>query len=187
MAKKTLRDVDVAGRRVLVRVDFNVPLEEGRIADDARIRASLPTIRELLARGARVVVLASHLGRPKGRPDPALSLRPVADRLAELLGRPVRFAEDCVGGAAERALAEAAPGSVVLLENLRFHPEEERNDEGFARALARLADVYVNDAFGAAHRAHVAGRPRHRAHHREPPAPRGQPRQRLDQGVEPLA
>jgi phosphoglycerate kinase len=156
MAKKTLRDVDVAGRRVLVRVDFNVPLEEGRIADDARIRASLPTIRELLARGARVVVLASHLGRPKGRPDPALSLRPVADRLAELLGRPVRFAEDCVGGAAERALAEAAPGSVVLLENLRFHPEEERNDEGFARALARLADVYVNDAFGAAHRAHAS-------------------------------
>ncbi|HXH06831.1 MAG TPA: phosphoglycerate kinase, partial [Vicinamibacterales bacterium] len=105
MPKKTLRDIDVAGRRVLVRVDFNVPLEDGRVADDARIRASLPTIQEALARGARVVVLASHLGRPKGRPDPALSLRPVADRLSALLGRPVRFAEDCVGEAAERAVA----------------------------------------------------------------------------------
>jgi len=154
--KKSIAHLTVKDRRVFVRVDFNVPIKGGVIGDDTRIRASLPTIDFALDHGARVVVLASHLGRPKGKPNPEMSLRPVAARLAELLGRPVEFAEDCVGPAAERAVAAAPPGGVVLLENLRFHPEEEKNDVAFATQLAALADVYVNDAFGAAHRAHAS-------------------------------
>jgi phosphoglycerate kinase len=145
----------VRGRRVFVRADLNVPLADGRVADDSRIRASLGTLRRLLAGGARVV-LASHLGRPKGAPKPELSLRPVAARLAELVGRPVAFVEDCVGPAAEAALARLADGELLLLENLRFHCEEEENDPAFAKQLAALADVYVNDAFGTAHRAHAS-------------------------------
>ncbi|MBE3591043.1 MAG: phosphoglycerate kinase [Firmicutes bacterium] len=154
--KRTIRDADVAGRRVLVRVDFNVPLDEhGAVADDSRIRAALPTLRDLVERGARVVLM-SHLGRPKGAVVPRLSLRPVAARLAELLGRPVAFAEDCVGRPAAEAVAALPEGGVLLLENLRFHPEEEKNDAAFARELASLGDLFVNDAFGAAHRAHAS-------------------------------
>jgi len=156
MAKKTIRDLNLKDRRVFLRVDFNVPLENGTIGDDTRIQASLPTIRYALDAGAAVVVLASHLGRPKGKPNPEMSLRPVAKRTGELLGRDVPLAEDCVGAAAEQAAARATAGGVVLLENLRFHPEEEKDDEDFARKLASLADVYVNDAFGAAHRAHAS-------------------------------
>lgn len=154
MKKKTVRDIDVAERRVFVRVDFNVPLEGGRITDDHRIVAALPTITYLLDHKA-AVILASHLGRPKG-PDPALRMDPIAARLGELLHRPVRKLDDCVGPAVEAAVSAMRPGDVVLLENLRFHPEEEANDPAFARALARLADVYVNDAFGTAHRAHAS-------------------------------
>jgi len=152
--KKTVRDIDVAGRRVLVRVDFNVPLEHGEITDDHRIVASLPTITYLCDRGA-AVILASHLGRPKG-PDESLRMDPVAARLGELLRRPVRKLDDCVGPEVEAAVRGMRPRDVVLLENLRFHPEEEANDPAFARALAGLADVYVNDAFGTAHRAHAS-------------------------------
>jgi phosphoglycerate kinase len=154
--KKTIRDLDLKGRRVLIRVDFNVPIDAGAIGDDTRIRGSLPTIRYALDAGARTVVLASHLGRPKGRPNPDMSLEPVAARLAELLGRAVTFAADCVGREAEEAVERAVSPGVVLLENLRFHPEEEKNDPSFATRLATLADVYVNDAFGAAHRAHAS-------------------------------
>jgi phosphoglycerate kinase len=156
VSKRTIRDLDLKGRRVFVRVDFNVPVTNGVIGDDTRIRATLPTIERALDAGASRVVLASHFGRPKGKPNPEMSLRPVAARLAELLKRPVAFAEDCAGAAAERAVQSAPEGGVVLLENLRFHPEEEKNDPEFAKALARLADVYVNDAFGAAHRAHAS-------------------------------
>jgi phosphoglycerate kinase len=156
MPKKTIRDLNLQGRRVFVRVDFNVPLKEGAIGDDTRIRESLPTIRYALEAGAAKVVLASHLGRPKGKPNPEMSLRPVAQRTGELLGRDVVFAEDCIGSAAAQAITSAPSGSVVLLENLRFHPEEEKNDEDFAKRLAVLADVYVDDAFGAAHRAHAS-------------------------------
>ena len=154
--KKSIRDLDLKNRRVFIRDDFNVPLKNGVIGDDTRIRASLPTIKYARDAGAKCVILASHLGRPKGRPNPEMSLRPVVDRLAELLGVPVAFASDCVGPDAEDAVRNAPPGGVVLLENLRFHPEEEKNEIGFARALASLADAYVNDAFGAAHRAHAS-------------------------------
>lgn len=154
-AKRTVRDVNVHGKRVLVRVDFNVPLKNGRIVDDTRIRAALPTLNYLLERGARVIV-CSHLGRPDGRVAPRLSLRPCAERLAELTGRAVTLAEDSVGPRAEHAAADLGPGEVLMLENLRFHRGEEENDPAFARALASLADVYVNDAFGTAHRAHAS-------------------------------
>ncbi|GIV66024.1 MAG: phosphoglycerate kinase [Chloroflexota bacterium] len=153
--KKTVRDIDVKGKKVFVRVDFNVPVKDGVVGDDTRIRAALPTIQYLLDQGA-AVILASHLGRPKGGPDPKYSLKPVADYLAKLLGKPVAFAEDCIGPAAETAAAALKPGEVLVLENTRFHPEEEKNDEGMSKALAKLADVYVNDAFGTAHRAHAS-------------------------------
>jgi len=153
--KKTVRDIEIRGKRVLVRVDFNVPLEEGRITDDRRIRESLPTLRYLLDQGA-TVILASHLGRPGGKVVPSLSLRPVGGRLEELLGQEVRVLEDCVGPEVEEAVRNAPPGSILLLENLRFHPEEEANDPEFARSLARLAEVFVLDAFGTAHRAHAS-------------------------------
>ena len=154
--KKSVRDVDVAGKRVLVRVDFNLPFDRnGAIADDSRVRAALPTIRYLQEQGARLV-LCSHLGRPEGKVVESLRLRPVAERLSQLLGQPVKTAPDCVGPEAETAAASLKPGEVLLLENLRFHPEEEANDAAFARALASLADVYVNDAFGTAHRAHAS-------------------------------
>lgn len=154
--KRTIRALDLAGKRVLIRVDFNVPLEDGEITNDLRIRASLPTIRWALDQRAKVVILASHLGRPKGRVTEALSLAPVAVRLEQLIGRKVVFAADSVGEPAARAIEQAGDGGIVLLENLRFHPEEEANDETFARQLAAQADVYVNDAFGTAHRAHAS-------------------------------
>jgi phosphoglycerate kinase len=157
VAKLSINDLDLVRKRVFVRVDFNVPMKDGRIADDTRIRASLPTIEFALAHGA-TVVLASHLGRPKGKPSPQLSLRPVAERLSELLGKPVAFADDCIGDAARKVVDRvySSGGGIVLLENLRFHPEEEKNDAAFAKSLASLADLYVNDAFGAAHRAHAS-------------------------------
>jgi phosphoglycerate kinase len=155
MEKKTVADIDVAGKRVLVRVDFNVPQDEtGRVTDDARIRAALPTIRVLLERQARVV-LVTHLGRPKGV-DPKWRLGPVAARLGELLGQPVTKVDDCVGPEVCRAVDALSPGGVLLLENVRFHPEEEKNDPDFVAELASLAEIFVNDAFGAAHRAHAS-------------------------------
>jgi phosphoglycerate kinase len=153
---RSIRDLDLNGRRLFLRVDFNVPLKNGVIDNDTRIRAALPTIRHALDAGATCVVIASHLGRPKGQPRPEMSLRPVATRLGELLEAPVAFASDCIGPDAERAVKSPPPSRVVVLENLRFHAEEEQNDPVFAKALARLVDVYVNDAFGAAHRAHAS-------------------------------
>jgi len=155
MEKLTIRDVDVTGRRVFLRADLNVPLDDGRITDDTRIRASLPTIVNLLERGASVV-LASHLGRPKGKVNDALRLRPVADRISQLLGRPVRMTGDALGPGVRVAVEKLRPGDLLLLENLRFHAAEEANDPEFAAELASLADIYVNDAFGAAHRAHAS-------------------------------
>jgi phosphoglycerate kinase len=156
MTKYSIKDLDLRGKKVFIRVDFNVPLKNGTITDDTRITSSLPTIQYALEQGA-TVILASHLGRPKGKPAPEFSLGPVADRLRSLLGRPVVFASDCIGDAAKKAVAEAHAGSkVALLENLRFYAQEEKNDAQFAASLAELADVYVNDAFGAAHRAHAS-------------------------------
>jgi len=155
MGKKTVADVDVRGKRVLMRVDFNVPLENGRITDDRRITQALPTIRNVIDRGGRLILM-SHLGRPKGGPDPKYSLKPVAQRLSELLGKPVTFASDCIGPEVEKLVSNLRDGDVLLLENLRFHKEEEKNDPNFARQLAKLGDVYVNDAFGTAHREHAS-------------------------------
>jgi len=157
MALMTVRDIDVKGKRVLVRVDFNVPLADGKITDDTRIRAALPTIQYLVANGA-ITVLMSHLGRPKGKRLEQYSLAPVAARLGQLLDRKIEFASDCIGEAVEKLVNSQKPGGIVLLENLRFYAEEEKNDPEFARALARLGDVYVNDAFGTAHRAHASTR-----------------------------
>ena len=153
--KRGLKDVETAGRRVLVRADFNVPVRDGEVTDDSRIVATLPTIRHLLRHGARVILM-SHLGRPRGGPDAKFSLRPVRDRLEKLLRQPVTFVPDCVGPEAERAALALGDGEVLLLENLRFHPEEEANDPKFAKQLAALGEVYVNDAFGTAHRAHAS-------------------------------
>src|SRR5213595_3118911 len=156
MNKKTVSDIDVAGKRVLMRVDFNVPLDaEQHITDDTRIRASLPTIQYLLDNGA-AVILMSHLGRPKGEVNEKYSLAPVALRLSELMGRPVQMAKDCIGPEVEAQAKALQPGHVLLLENLRFHKEEEKNNPDFARQLAMLGEVYVNDAFGTAHRAHAS-------------------------------
>jgi phosphoglycerate kinase len=151
--KKTIRDIQFTGKKVLVRVDFNVPLKDGVVGDDTRIRAALPTIQYLLDGGA-AVILCSHLGRPKGGPDPKFSLKPVADYLGKLINAPVTFAEDCIGPVAEAAAAALKPGGVLVLENTRFYPGEEKNDLELAQKMASLADVYVNDAFGTAHRAH---------------------------------
>ncbi|HWE97804.1 MAG TPA: phosphoglycerate kinase [Tepidisphaeraceae bacterium] len=168
MAKKTVSDIDVKGKRVLMRVDFNVPLEGSRITDDRRIAQALPTIRNVLDRGGRLILM-SHLGRPKGGPEPKYSLQPAATRLGELLGKPVKFASDSIGPEVEKQARELHDGEVLLLENVRFHKEEEKNEPNFAAQLAKLGDVYINDAFGTAHREHastfgvpqaLAGKPR---------------------------
>lgn len=156
MPKISVRDLNVKAKRIFMRVDFNVPLNDaGEITDDTRIRASLPTIKYIVERGGRLI-LASHLGRPKGKPNPKMSLKPAATRLAEMLGKPVAFAPDCIGPQAEAAAKALKDGDVLLLENLRFHPEEEKNVPEFAQQLAALAEVYVDDAFGSAHRAHAS-------------------------------
>ncbi|MFA4028325.1 MAG: hypothetical protein GDYSWBUE_000205 [Candidatus Fervidibacterota bacterium] len=152
---RSVRDMDVTNKRVLVRADFNVPLKDGEVADDWRIRATLPTIQHLIERGAKVILM-SHLGRPKGKVVDELRLDPVAKRLSELLGKPVRKLNDCIGSEVEAAVAQMQPGDVILLENVRFYRGEEENDAEFARQLASLGDLYVNDAFGAAHRAHAS-------------------------------
>lgn len=153
--KKTIRDIDVKGKRVLVRVDFNVPVKDGKVGDDTRIRAALPTLEYLLENGA-ALILCSHLGRPKGQPLPEYSLKPVAEHLAQLLNKPVSFAEDCIGPKAEEAAKALKAGDVLLLENTRYHVGETKNDPEMAKQLASLADVFVNDAFGTAHRAHAS-------------------------------
>lgn len=155
LSLRTIRDLNLAGRRVFIRVDFNVPLKDGLVQDTTRIRETLPTLKYALENGARVV-LGSHLGRPKGKPTPAYSLEPVGAKLAEMLGVEVLFTDDCLSEAAGKIVADLREGQVALLENLRFHPGEEKDDESFARSLAKLGDVYVNDAFGAAHRAHAS-------------------------------
>ncbi|MBI3662687.1 MAG: phosphoglycerate kinase [Acidobacteria bacterium] len=156
MNKLSIRDLDLAGKRVLMRVDFNVPLDGDKVTDDTRIRETLPTIQLAISKGARIV-LASHLGRPKGKPDPKYSLRPAAVRLSELLGKPVEFAEDCVGAEAEAKSKAVANGGVLVLENVRYHAEEEKNDETFSKQLAALCDgIFICDAFGSAHRAHAS-------------------------------
>jgi phosphoglycerate kinase len=153
--KKTVEDLDVRGKKVLVRVDFNVPMKDGKVGDDTRIRAALPTIEYLLEKGA-AVILCSHLGRPEGEAKPEFSLKPVADHLSELIGKPVAFSVEVVGPVAEKASEALKPGSVLILENTRFHPGETKNDPEMARQLASLADLYINDAFGSAHRAHAS-------------------------------
>jgi phosphoglycerate kinase len=153
--KKSITDIDVRGKRVLVRVDYNVPIKDDKITDDTRIVAAMPTLEYLLNHGA-AVILFSHLGRPKGGPDPKYSLRPVAAHLSGLLGKPVTFVDDCVGPVAEAASKALKPGDVLVLENTRFHPEEEKNDPELAKKMASLAEIYVNDAFGSAHRAHAS-------------------------------
>jgi phosphoglycerate kinase len=153
--KLSIKDLDLKSQRVFIRVDFNVPIKDGKVEDDTRIRAAIPTINYATEHGARVI-LASHLGRPKGQPVDKYSLRPVAEHLAKLIAKPVTFAKDCVGEAAQEKVNALSDGEIALLENLRFHPEEEKNDEGFARQLASLCELYVNDAFGAAHRAHAS-------------------------------
>jgi phosphoglycerate kinase len=156
MNKLTIRDLEMAGKRVFVRVDFNVPLKDGVVTDDTRIRETVPTLRLAVERGARLV-LASHLGRPKGGPDPKFSLWPAAKKLEDLLGQPVAFAKDCVGPGAEGQSKALRDGEVLVLENVRFHPEEEKNDEEFSRQLAAMCDgLFVCDAFGSAHRAHAS-------------------------------
>lgn len=152
---RSIRDLELAGKRLFVRVDFNVPLDGKTVTDDTRIRAAIPTLKLALEKGARVVI-ASHLGRPKGGPDPKYSMEPAALRLAELMGVEVLLADDCIGDGPKKVVQDLREGQIACLENLRFHPEEEKNDENFARELAKLADAYVNDAFGAAHRAHAS-------------------------------
>jgi phosphoglycerate kinase len=156
MNKKTIRDIDLAGKRVLVRVDFNVPLKDGQVADDTRIVAAVPTLKAILEQKPRTLTLMSHLGRPKGERKPEFSLKPVVPVLADRLGVDVAFADDCIGPTAEQAVADLPEGGVLLLENTRFHPEERKNDPAFVAQLAKLGDVYVNDAFGSAHRAHAS-------------------------------
>jgi phosphoglycerate kinase len=153
--KLSISDLDLSNKRVFMRVDFNVPLADGRITDATRIEAALPSIQYVIEKGGKLI-LASHLGRPKGKPESRYSLKPVATCLADLLEKSVQFAPDCIGPEVEKMVADLLPGSVLLLENLRFHPEEEKNDPGFSKQLAALCDVYINDAFGAAHRAHAS-------------------------------
>src|SRR5687768_16797533 len=152
---KTTEGLDVRGKRVLIRADLNVPLRDGQVTDATRLERVLPGVQELARRGAKVVII-SHFGRPKGGPDAEFSLRPVADKLSKLVGRPVTFAPDCIGEVAEKVVASLGPGEIAVLENLRFHKGEERNDAGFAAALARLGDIFVGDAFSTAHRAHAS-------------------------------
>jgi phosphoglycerate kinase len=156
MNKKTIRDVDLKGKRVLVRVDFNVPIKDGAVSDDTRIVAAVPTLKAILAESPRALILMSHLGRPKGEPNPEFSLKPTVSVLAEKLGVDVAFAEDCVGPVAEKAVEALPEGGVLILENTRFHAEERKNDPDFSAQLAKLGDIYVDDAFGSAHRAHAS-------------------------------